>query len=92
MTCLLRNAGYFVGGGGILHSDVSSWTERRPCFRNYEFTPWLYFPTVASEFLTVLKLAEICSRTIVTTDDAHKVYFCVYENNQHTEIYLREGS
>ena len=56
-----------VGGGG-LHSDVSSRTERRPCFRNYVFASWLYFCTFASKSLTVLQLAKICNRTIVTTE------------------------
>lgn len=61
----------FRWGGGGLHSDVSSWTERWPCFRNYEFEPWLYFLTNASKFVTVLKLAKICIRAIVTTETMH---------------------
>jgi hypothetical protein len=74
MRRLSRNAGYFVGGWGCVHSGVSFWTERWPCFRNYEFAPWLYFLTMYRD-LTVLKLAKICSRTIVTTETMRTSFF-----------------
>jgi hypothetical protein len=81
MRCLSRNTGYFVGvggGGGGLHSDVSSWTERRPCFRNCQFAPWLYFLTIASKFLTDLKLAKICSRTFIITETMHTKFIFAF--------------
>ena len=57
---------------------ISSWTERRPRFRNYEFAPWLYFLTIASKFLSVLKLAKICSRTVVTTETMHTKFIFAF--------------
>jgi hypothetical protein len=60
--------------GGSLHSDVSSWTERRPCFRNMNLRLG-YISLQLRRNFSLLKLAKICYRTIVTTDDAHKVYF-----------------